>query len=47
MTFTRTAGGLSSRSDPIPGDDIVPDASVVMDRERILRSLRGLRERVR
>lgn len=38
MTFMQTPGQSSDLSDPMPGDDIVPDAAVVMDRERILRS---------
>ena len=38
MTFMQTPGQSSDRPGPMPGDNIVPDAAVVMDRERILRS---------
>jgi hypothetical protein len=36
MSLVRTQREETDRPDPMPGDDIVPDAAVVMDRERVL-----------
>src|SRR5258707_13036497 len=36
MGLMRTRDDWIGRDEPMPGDDIVPDAAVVMDRERVL-----------
>jgi hypothetical protein len=36
MSLMRAPDESSDRPDPMPGDDIVPDAAVVMDREHVL-----------